>query len=37
VNGVLEVNAAERLVIVVLSNGDAPAAEDLARKIRRGR
>ena len=37
VNGVLEINAAQRLVIVVLSNDDAPAAEDLARKIRLGR
>lgn len=36
VNAVLEVNAAQRLVIVVLANHDAPAAEDLARKIRRG-
>jgi CubicO group peptidase (beta-lactamase class C family) len=36
VNAVLEINAAQRLVIVVLTNDDAPAAEDLARKIRRG-
>lgn len=34
VNAVLEINAAQRLVIVVLTNTDAPAAEDLARKLR---
>jgi D-alanyl-D-alanine carboxypeptidase len=37
VNGVFEVNAAERLVIVVLGNDDPPAAEGLARRIRLGR
>lgn len=37
VNAVLEVNPAQRLVVVVLSNADEPAAEDLARTIRRGR
>jgi CubicO group peptidase (beta-lactamase class C family) len=36
VNGVLEFNASQRLVIVVLANDDAPAAEGLARKIRLG-
>ena len=36
VNAVFEVNVAQRLVIVVLTNEDAPAAEDLARKIRLG-
>lgn len=36
VNGVLEVNAADRLVIVVLANDDPPAAETLARRIRAG-
>ncbi|MEO8360619.1 MAG: serine hydrolase domain-containing protein [Vicinamibacteria bacterium] len=37
VNGVLELNAAQRLVIVVLANDDPPAAEAIARKIRLGR
>jgi D-alanyl-D-alanine carboxypeptidase len=37
VNAVFEVNAAQRLVIVVLANDDPPAAEDLARRIRLGR
>ena len=37
VNGVLEVNAAQRLVIVVLANDDPPAAEVLARAIRAGK
>ncbi len=37
VNAVFEVNAAQRLVVVVLANQDGPAAEDLARRIRRGR
>ncbi len=37
VNAVLELNAAQRLVIVVLTNDGPPAAEDLARKIRLGR
>lgn len=36
VNGVLEINAANRLVIIVLSNDDPPAAESLGRKIRSG-
>ena len=37
VNGVLEIQAAQKLVIVVLSNDDPPAAEALARQIRAGR
>ncbi|MEO8500404.1 MAG: glutamate--tRNA ligase family protein, partial [Vicinamibacteria bacterium] len=37
VNAAFEVNAAQRLVIVILANDDPPAAEDLARKIRLGR
>ena len=37
VNGVLEINAAQKLVVVVLSNDDPPAAETLARQIRTGR
>lgn len=37
VNAAFEVNAAQRLVIVVLANDDPPVAEDLARKIRLGR
>ncbi|MEO5762686.1 MAG: serine hydrolase domain-containing protein [Vicinamibacteria bacterium] len=37
VNGVLELNAGQRLVIVVLANDDPPAAEAVARKIRLGR
>jgi CubicO group peptidase (beta-lactamase class C family) len=36
VNGALEVNAADRVVIVVLANQDPPMAENLARKIRTG-
>lgn len=36
VNGVLEVNAADRLVLIVLANDDPPAAETLARRIRNG-
>ncbi len=37
VNAVLEINISEGLTIVVLSNDDAPAAEDLARRIRLAR
>ncbi len=37
VNAVFELNAAQHLVIVVLSNDGPPAAEDLARKIRLGK
>lgn len=37
VNAVFELNPAQGLVIVVLSNEDPPAAEDLARRIRVGR
>ena len=37
VNAALEVNAAQRLVIIVLTNDDPPAAEGLARRIRLGR
>jgi hypothetical protein len=37
VNAVFELNAAQRLVIVVLTNDGPPAAEDLARKIRLGK
>lgn len=36
VNAVLEVRAADRLVIVVLANDDPPGAETLARRIRSG-
>lgn len=36
INAVFELNAAQRLVIVVLANDDPPAAEDLARKLRLG-
>jgi D-alanyl-D-alanine carboxypeptidase len=37
VNAVFEVNAAQRLVVVVLANDDPPAAESVARRIRLGR
>jgi len=37
VNGALELNAAQHLVIVVLANDDPPAAEALARRIRLGK
>lgn len=37
VNGVLEIAPAQKLLIVVLSNDDPPAAEALARQIRTGR
>ncbi|MBX7187209.1 MAG: beta-lactamase family protein [Vicinamibacteria bacterium] len=36
VNAAFELNAAQRLVIVVLANDDPPAAESLARRIRLG-
>lgn len=37
INAVFEVNAAQRFVIVVLTNDDPPAAVDLARRIRLGK
>ncbi len=37
VNAVFTLNRAQRMVLVVLTNEDAPAAEELARKIRQGR
>ena len=37
VNATFELNAAQRLVIVVLANDDPPAAESLARRIRLGK
>ena len=37
VNAAFEVEAAQRLVIVVLANDDPPAAESLARRIRLGK
>jgi len=37
VNAVLEIDAGQGLVIVVLTNADEPAAESLARRIRLGR
>lgn len=37
VNAVFTLNRPQRLVLIVLTNADEPAAEELARKIRQGR
>lgn len=37
VNAVFTLNRAQRLVLIVLTNDDGPAAEELAQKIRQGR